>query len=156
MNLSNILLSTFLFLSCQGESMDSKSQELPEQMVINFFDIFSKKGVTESFDYLFSTSEWIKDENDNLKNRITEIHSKMGTFRGFEVISKAKMGESLILYSTLVKYDRQPIRFNFLFYKASSNWQLQDFRFDDELAEELLEATRAYRLKENLPFGNDN
>lgn len=51
----------------------------------------------------------------------------------------------------MIKYDRQPVRFQFIFYKPSDKWQLQDFRYDDDLDTELIEAANAYRLMENLP-----
>jgi hypothetical protein len=51
-----------------------------------------------------------------------------------------------------VKYDRQPIRFNFLFYSPNGQWQLQNFSFDDGIDEELKEAAKIYKLKENLDY----
>ena len=37
-----------------------------------------------------------------------------------------------------------------LFYKPSKEWRLLNFSYDDTLDEELTEASKAYRLKENL------
>lgn len=51
----------------------------------------------------------------------------------------------------MIKYDRQPIRFLFIFYRASEKWQLQNFRYDDDFETEIIEAASAHRLKENLP-----
>lgn len=52
----------------------------------------------------------------------------------------------------LVKYDRQPLRFSFTFYKAKDVWQLYNFEYIDRLIEELDESSKVYRLKENFDF----
>ncbi len=36
-----------------------------------------------------------------------------------------------------VKYDRQPLRFVFKYYRPADQWRLQDFRFTDSFDEDL-------------------
>ena len=70
------------------------------------------------------------------------------------IVSKKSISEDYLLYSFLIKYDRQPIRYLFIYYKPKNKWQLQNFQYDDNLETELIEAASAYRLTENLP-GNE-
>jgi hypothetical protein len=51
-----------------------------------------------------------------------------------------------MLYSYLVKYDRQPLRFIFKFYKPNDKWVLYSYALDDSLDDEIQEAAKLYYL----------
>ncbi len=51
-----------------------------------------------------------------------------------------------MLYSYLVKYDRQPLRFIFKFYKLNDKWVLYSYALDDSLDDEIQEAAKLYYL----------
>ena len=63
------------------------------------------------------------------------------------VIEKKKFAESFELYSYMVKYDRQPIRFIFKFYKPNDEWVLYSYALDDNLDTEIQEAAKLYYLE---------
>ncbi|NOT76435.1 MAG: hypothetical protein HOP08_16020 [Cyclobacteriaceae bacterium] len=93
-----------------------------------------------------------KDQIENVKFKINSTVVKaMGDYFGYEQITKKTVGDKLTYYTFLLKYDRQPIRFNFLFYSPSGNgqWRLQNFSFDDKIPDELEEASKlVYQLIE--------
>lgn len=68
---------------------------------------------------------------------------------GFELLSDKSAGQSVRMITYIVKYDREPIRFSFLLYKAKDKWQVNNLSFDEDIDNDLSEATKAYRLKEN-------
>jgi hypothetical protein len=70
----------------------------------------------------------------------------MGKYYGNEIIITKKFSESFILYSYLVKYDRQPMRFIFKFYKPNDKWVLYSYALDDNLDNEIQEAAKLYNL----------
>lgn len=70
----------------------------------------------------------------------------MGKYHGQELITTKKFSESFILYSYLEKYDRQPIRFIFKFYKPDDKWVLYSYALDDGLDDEIQEAAKLYYL----------
>lgn len=49
----------------------------------------------------------------------------------------------------LVRDDRQPLVFNIMYYRPGDKWQMQDFKYGNSIDDELEEASKAYRLKEN-------
>jgi len=61
----------------------------------------------------------------------------VGNYQGYELINEKKTGENLKLLSYMVRFDRQPFRFTFIFYKPDTIWQVQNLKFDDKLDDEL-------------------
>ncbi len=49
----------------------------------------------------------------------------------------------------LIRHDREPLVFNFMFYKPNNEWHIQNFKFGNSIDDELEEASKAYRLNEN-------
>lgn len=72
----------------------------------------------------------------NLKYQLHETQKLLGEFRGFEKISEQQLGGSLKQVICMVKYDRQPFRFKFHFYKPKEEWVALNFYFDDDFSEE--------------------
>lgn len=128
----------------------------PKELISNFFDTYKTKGVDNALDNIFATNTWMlqrsKDEIENVKLQLKSIIQVVGEYYGYENITQKSIGESFKLFSYLVRYDRQPIRFTFTFYKAKDTWKLYNFKFDQDLSEELGESAKAYRLKENLDY----
>jgi len=71
----------------------------------------------------------------------------LGKYHGFEKIVRKELGESLVLESYLVKYDRQPLRFTFKFYKPNDKWILFNFQYDEDVDEELSESASVFYIE---------
>jgi hypothetical protein len=114
-----------------------------EPIVKKFFEIFKTGDTNKAVDYVFSTSNYInKDSVIQVKNQMMNMKSLVGSYHGFELINSKKIGKSLISITYLVKYERQPIRFRFTFYKPRDEWMILSFAFDDNLDTELEESTK--------------
>lgn len=126
--------------------------QTPEEIIDKFFTEYENVGADEALDNLYATSEWMgrnQDATQNVKSQLANLQSLVGTYYGREFITKKSVGKSLSLYSYLVKYDRQPLRFTFEFYKPNDKWTIFGFSFDENLDDELEEAAKVYRLPEN-------
>lgn len=145
----------FLLLIICYFSIGVFSQE-PLKYVEDFFITYDEKGAISALDKIFQTNSWMmersKDKIENVKNQLGNLVSIIGDYHGYEFICIRSIGKSIVQYSYLVKYDRQPLRFSFTFYKAKDVWQLYNFEYDDRLIEELDESSKVYRLKENFDF----
>lgn len=139
----------FYSLSCAG-------QNDPQKIIDQFFNLYKTKNSDTALEFLFSTNTFMKDSKDQIESIKFKINSTvvkpMGDFFGYDLITKKTIGDKLTLYTYLIRYDRQPIRFTFLFYNPNGQWRLQNFSFDDRIKEELEEGSKAYRLKENLEY----
>jgi hypothetical protein len=134
-----ILLANFVY----GQSNERITQ--------TFFETY-KKNPTKAYGDLFDNNKWMKDKKsdiETIKIKLADFINGMGEYYGYEPIIEKSVGESYVLKSFLVKYERQPVRFTFLLYKPNENWQIQNFTYDTNISEEIDEAAKAYRLKSN-------
>ncbi len=146
----NILIIALVTISCLTCIAQAQT---PEDITKTFFIKYEKDNM-EALSYLFKSNKWMmesKDQIDNLKNKLNETVQLLGEYYGYEHIRSTSIGDNYKLFTYLVKYDRQPLRFSILLYKPNNEWRLQNFSFDDDLDTELEEASRAYRLEENIP-----
>jgi len=149
-----VILLLFLMFNCGTKSQSNSSFETPESIIEQFFLDYRKGQIEQAIIFLFSSNEYVDMENEEikkLKSNMKETAEALGTYYDEVLINKVSITDAYVLYSYMVKYDRQPLRFSFLFYKANDKWRMQNFSYDDELGNELEEARKAYRLPENLP-----
>jgi len=129
-----------------------KAQTTTEEITDEFFNTY-EKSPQKAVDYVFGTNKWMVDRNkdgiENVKTQLSSFLGLVGDYYGYEKITEKSVGESYKLVSYMIKYDRQPVRFTFVFYKPKDIWQVQNFQYDDDLDDELEESGKVYRLKEN-------
>jgi argonaute-like protein implicated in RNA metabolism and viral defense len=139
-----ILISVVMMVS-----LTAFSQSSPDELIKKFFDEYPKNS-NKALDDLYATNVWtlrIKDAIDNLKKEVSGYNIDMvGKYYGYEPIIKKQLSESFVLYSFLVKYDRQPMRFTFEFYKPNDKWTLFSFKIDTNLDDEIEQAAKLYNL----------
>lgn len=136
-------------------SFSTFAQTDPQKMIDEFFTRYKSKSPADAVEYIFSTNKWMNDSKDQIESIKIKLNStvkQVGDYYGYNLIAKKTVGEHLAFYTFLVRYDRQPLRYNFLFYKANDKWAILNFSYDDGIDEELKEAAKPYRLKENMDY----
>ena len=125
--------------------------QTPEEHITQFFKEYASEGAGKALDNLYATNPWISQSGDaviNLKNNLNSLTKELvGSYVGKELIVKRTIGESYVLYSYMVKYERQPFRFTFQYYKPRDNWMIFGFFFDDQLDDELEESAKLQMIK---------
>lgn len=139
-------LLLILLISISG---NISAQSEPQNLINSFFKTYEKDAGKAVKD-LYATNKWterIKDDIDKIVGTVNSFtENYMGKYYGSEIITTKKFSESFILYSYLVKYDRQPMRFIFKFYKPNDKWVLYSYALDDNLDNEIQEAAKLYNL----------
>lgn len=142
-------MSVILFASLTS----AVAQSTPEQMVAHFFDIYKTEGGSDSaVSYLFATNKYtttLRPQLDTLKAKLRQYIDVFGQYHGYDLIAKKSAGPNYILFVYLVRHDREPLTFRMLFYKAADKWKIQTFNFNDNMDDELQEASKATSFKEN-------
>jgi len=133
--------------------MTAFAQNEPQKTMDEFFYRYKNKSPNDAVGYIFGTNKYMAksaDQVENVKYKLNSAIALMGKYYGYDPLTKKTAGENLVIYTFLVRYDRQPIRFNFTFYKANDQWVIFNYSFDDSVTEELKEAVKITFLKENL------
>jgi hypothetical protein len=145
-NLIKRYITIFLFFL----SFVALGQKMPEEIVSKFFMEYQNDGASEALDNLYSNNEWIKRSTDaitNLKQQLKTLNEDyVGKYYGYELIVSKRLSDSFVLMSYLVKFDRQPIRFTFQFYKPDNEWRTHSFKYDGTIDEEIEESAKVYYL----------
>ncbi len=147
-----ILFCIFILISCNHDE-NSLNTQSPQKHLDSFFSTIKDQDINIALDSLFATNErFIKESKsdvDNVKLQLSNMIAVIGKYRGAEIIFHDKIGESLFIYSYLVKYDKQPLRFTFVFYKANDKWMLYNFKFDTDIVDELNKKSAIYLLDDH-------
>lgn len=143
-----LLCSVFLFV-CAGKV---KAQgQTPSDISKKFFELYATKPM-DAIDQLFADVKKNKQVNDDItaiKKNLKVTIDQDGDYYGYEPITEKNVGTTLKLLSYMVKYDKQPVRFVFIYYKPKDVWKIYTFQFNTNLDEELTNAAGVDLLKEN-------
>lgn len=142
-------LVTILFLLIFSQSYGQTPQEISKK----FFDIYKQGDTDKAMDYLFSNSPYAKDIQDGIddvKRKLKKTVGEIGKFYGVDLLSTRTAGPNVVMLTYLVRHDRQPLTFNIMYYRPNEKWQMQNFKYGNTIDEELEEAGKAYRMKENF------
>jgi hypothetical protein len=118
----------------------------PQEMIDEFFEIYESGKPVEAINALYSSSgkwsEMIRADIENVRNRFKDLEQIVGEYYGKEKLVEEDLGSCLKMVIYLVRYDRQPIRFSFQYYKPNDVWQLYGFSYDDNLMEDFKQMVR--------------
>jgi hypothetical protein len=68
----------------------------------------------------------------------------IGKYYGYNLITKKQSTENFVLYSYMVRYDRQPLKFIFEFYRPDNVWMLFSFKIDSNLDEDVEQVAKLF------------
>ena len=137
----NITNAGFLLLIITLFSVSfSFAQKSPKEYTDKFFEIYTQKSVNEAVDFLYQDNPWkenIQDAINNIKEKLTGLNSRLGTYHGQVKIGEKNLKDTFVVIHYLIKYERQPLRFEFKFYKPNDEWKVYGFSYDDGISQEL-------------------
>ena len=120
----------------------SVAPKTASSIVDTFFKKYKEMGADSAIEYLFGTNKLLSDLPQvlTLRSKLDSLSKASGKYEGKELISQKTATPSLVYFSYLVKFEYQPFRFTFMFYKPQNNWELYRFKYDDQMDSELEEA----------------
>ncbi len=151
MRLKIVLFVLFTIFIC---GIQAQSNE-PEKIVKNFFDLYKQNRIEQALDYLFSSNPVLYNKSEsikNLKNTFTNIEKVLGSFKDYTISYSQEHFESLKIIIIYVRYEKQPLRLLFVFYKPENRWITYRFEIDTKFPENFINQI----LKENGFSVEDN
>lgn len=124
------------------------AQKTDKEILDQFFNLYKDSPET-ALNYIYDTTPWIDSQGESvlsLKEKLKLLSSQIGNYNGAEFIAKASLGQSFSTYIYMAKYDRQPLRFTFEFYKPKDKWFLNSFSYDVNLDNDLQEILKSRYL----------
>lgn len=127
----------------------SYSQASSDEIIKTFFTDYSKNP-SKAVEKIYQTNVWtmrLADGIEEMKNEVNKFTvDYIGKYYGNELIVKKQLSDSFVLYSYMLKYERQPIRFIFKLYKPNDKWILFSLKIDDSLDDEIEQSAKIYNL----------
>lgn len=117
-----------------------------QQEINNFFDLYKKDKIEEAVDSIYGSNEYVTSIPDQIKNVKTQLKALKGLVGELNHLGKLDtyvVGDSFVHVTYLATYDRQPVRYEFQFFKVKSGWRIYSFSFDDDLSEIQKQARKA-------------
>jgi hypothetical protein len=138
-----------LLITCCFTITALSAQRAPDEMAAVFFEDFRKdKG--QAIKNIYDTSPWMARATDAIQNLVSEVDKLtpeyVGKLYGHSLICRKELADCFVLQSYLLRFDRQPIRFTFEFYKPDKEWMLFSLAFDVNIDDEIEEAAKAFYL----------
>lgn len=119
-------------------------------MTEKFFETYQQDGPGKALYGLLRTNKYIPTkEADSVAIKLENLVVSLGEYQGHEKIKESKYGQGITQLVYVVKYYRQPLRFNFRYYQPGSGWRIQNFSFEVDFLDELDETSRAVMLEDN-------
>lgn len=149
MSIAKVVFSACLLFCVENLS----AQQSPEEISRIFFEKYKTGQSDSALDYLFNTNKFSSEsrvQTENIKLSLKQVFALNGNYFGNELLSKKTAGSCVVMFTYLVKHEKEPLLFRLSFYKPANTWEISDFKFTSKIDEELEEASRVYRLKENL------
>ncbi len=138
--MNNFIRFLFLFLFFH---IPLSSNEVPEKIVSNFYSLYNERGIEPAIDYLFSNNPVLYSKGEsihNLKQTILNIEKVLGKINSYSVLKNVDVNDSLKVIITFVKYEKQPLRFLFVFYKPDKKWMTYRFEIDTSFPDNWIDA----------------
>lgn len=129
------------------------AQQSSDEICNKFFEKYAQQNSDSALTYLFQTNKFIEsyqDQTEDLKLKLKKIYEKSGKYVSNELVTKKTAGKNVIMMTFVVIHEAQPIIFRLTFFRPHDTWQISDFKFTLKIEDELEEASRIYRLQENI------
>lgn len=141
MKLSILLIAILFSVSSLAADYQSEIDE--------FFKLYQSGKVDEAVDSIYRTNKYVSsipDQIQRVKTQLNALGGLVGDINHIGKIDTYTVGDNLVHVTYLATYDRQPVRYEFQFFKVKSGWRIYSFSFDDELTKEITTLARKAAL----------
>ena len=123
-----------------------------EDMATKFFTLVSAGKSGEAVDALYKSNPYadkIADNIQQVKSSLASSEAMVGPYRGSSLILRKELGGRVAYLYYLVSYERQPLKFEFVFYRPGDKWVVQNFSFSDKILDDVRDFAK-YDLMQKL------
>ena len=132
--MKSILLSLMMLFTLPVTASDY------QQQIDTFFKNLKEGNINAAVSELYSSNAYVSaipDQIQQVKNQLSALDGLVGKMLNLEKLDTYQVGNSMVHVTYVAVYDRQPIRFEFQFFKAADEWRVYSMSFDDDLDDEI-------------------
>ncbi len=103
-----------------------------------FFQNLAQKQVELAVNTLFQTNPWLSrslDQVNSISSQLQGLPSMAGDFLGYEILTHKIWNNRYVGQYCMALYDRQPVNFEFQYYKPRDEWRIQNFNVSYDFPE---------------------
>lgn len=115
-----------------------------------FFELYKQGKVEESVESIFKSNQFTATNSDligNVKNQLSSASEMVGSLKHIEKIGTYNVDDLIVHITYLVIYERQPVRFEFQFFKVDDKWRINTFSFDTGIDDDIEQLARKQALE---------
>jgi hypothetical protein len=127
-------LLIFLLVSISATASDY-TKEINE-----FFDLYKKGKIDKAVDTIYQSNPYVSsipDQIKKVKTQLGAVEGLVGKLHTLELVDTYEVGTSLVHVTYMGIYDRQPVKFEFQFFKLNDGWRIYSFSFDAEVFDKI-------------------
>lgn len=141
---------SILFITCLLSLNSFAVNTVDYQSEIDgFFALYKAGKSNEAVDFIYKSNKYVSsipDQVKNVKTQLAALQGLVGDIHNIGKIDTYTVGDNFVHVTYLVTYDRQPIRYEFQFFKVKQGWRVYSFSFDDDLTGEVSALARKSAL----------
>ena len=121
-----------------------------QQEIDKFFNYLKKGQIDQAVSSIYKSNKYVSaipDQIQNIKNQLSSLSGLVGNMNVIKKLDTYNVSDSFIHVTYFVSYDRQPIRFEFQFFKVRDGWRIYSMSFDDDLDDEVEKLAREKALR---------
>ncbi len=127
----------FVALMAPGVCLAQNAPD-PKAWASRFFGVLVAEGAEKATQLLILES-FVGQQNPAAMKEVGKsmatAFSVHGDALGFELVNEKAIGSSLLVLTYVVKHEKRPVLWKLAFYKPGSGWNLNNFKFFDNLGE---------------------
>lgn len=111
-----------------------------QDQIDTFFTLYKADKVDEAIDGIYESNKYVSSASDQIKQlkaQLSSLEELVGKLHFETKIGSFDVGGLFVQETYLVTFDRQPIRFEFQFFKVNDGWRIYSFSFDDDIDEDI-------------------
>ena len=136
----------FIFFLCFSGSLYAADYQ---SEIDKFFNLYKTGNIEKAVASIYGTNPYISavpDQVANVKTQLGSVKGLVGDIVEIHHIDTYKVANAFVHVTYIVTYDRQPIRFEFQYFKAKDGWRIYAFSFDQELDSDVQSLARKAAL----------
>ncbi|HVS15469.1 MAG TPA: hypothetical protein VMV46_16210 [Thermoanaerobaculia bacterium] len=138
---TRLALSTFAVFAMFAVTAPATAQSPGYQAEIDaFFERFAAGERNEAIDKLYGKNPWIPLDGDgvrNIKAQLQGVGEVVGEYVGAVKVGELVVADRLVHVTYMALFERQPLRFEFEYYRARNEWMIFSFEFDGDIDDDL-------------------